>query len=151
MQQQTVRTLMTDQVLTVPTGATPAEVIAMLTAHDVSALAVVDEFDVVIGVLTRTDVLNALTWHEERPRSRLPWRRRARTGFGWSRTTARGMMSAPPVTIAPEATPEEAARLMDTAGVKRLLVTDHRRRLVGIVAAADLLPVLGRAVTLHRV
>ncbi|UQU62713.1 CBS domain-containing protein [Couchioplanes caeruleus] len=145
MQQQTVRTLMTNQVLTVPTGATPAEVVAMLTAHDVSALGVVDEYDVVIGVLTRTDVLDALTWHEERPRSRLPWRRREGRGLGWSRATAREMMSAPPVTIGPAATPAEAAELMHTAGVNRLLVTDHRRRLVGIIAAADLLRVLGRS------
>ncbi|MEV4703196.1 CBS domain-containing protein [Actinoplanes sp. NPDC049316] len=145
MQQQTVRTLMTNQVLTVPAEATPAEVVAIITAHDVSALAVVDEFDVVIGVLTRTDVLNALTPYGERPRSRLPWRRRERPGLGWSRATAREMMTASPVSIGPEATPAEAARLMDTAGVKRLLVTDRRRRLLGIIAAADLLRGLGRS------
>jgi CBS-domain-containing membrane protein len=34
---------------------------------------------------------------------------------------------------------------MHRAGVKRLLVTDHRRHLLGIVAAADLLKVFGRS------
>jgi CBS domain-containing protein len=135
---------MTDQVLTVAVSAGPEEVVRRLTTHDVSALAVVDEFDVVIGVLTRTDVLESLTWREEQPRRRLPWRREL-PEVGWQRTTAREMMTAPAVTIGPEVTPAQAGRLMHRAGVNRLLVTDHRRHLLGIIAAADLLKIFGRS------
>src|SRR5690242_9263810 len=54
----------------VAADAPATEVITMPTAHDVSALAVVSEFDVVIGVLTRTDVLQALERREQRSRRR---------------------------------------------------------------------------------
>lgn len=145
MQQWTVRDVMTNQVLTVSADARPDEVIAMITAHDVSALAVVDDFDAVIGVLTRTDVLKSMSFGPERPRGRLPRWRSAPPGIGWHRTSARQMMTAPAVTVAPGATTALAGRRMHRAGVKRLLVTDHRRHLLGIVAAADLLKVFGRS------
>ena len=144
MKQWTVREVMTDQVLTVAVGAPPAEIVATLTDHDVSALAVVDDFDVVIGVLTRTDVLKSLAPVEERPRRRPAWRRAAQPGVRWRRTTARQMMTAPAVTIGPGATPARAGRLMHRAGVNRLLVVDHRRHLLGIIAAADLLTLFDR-------
>ncbi|MEV4641160.1 CBS domain-containing protein [Actinoplanes sp. NPDC049548] len=145
MKQWTVRDVMTNQVLTVAAAAEPADALTTITTHDVSALAVVDDFDVVIGVLTRTDLLEAMTWRQDRARSRLPWRRRRQPALAWSRATVRDMMTAPAVTVAPDATPARAARLMHRAGVKRLLVTDHLRRLVGIVAAADLLTIFGRS------
>jgi CBS domain-containing protein len=142
MQQSKVRDVMTNQVLTVATDAPPTEVIAVMTSHDVSAVAVADDFDVVLGVLTRTDVLSAMAWRTETPRSRLPWRRRTRPTFFWRRTTARQMMTAPAVTIAPDMTPAQAGRRMREADVNRLLVTDHRQRLLGIVSAGDPLEVL---------
>lgn len=143
MRQWTVRDVMTNAVLTVDADAPPAEIVDLITTYDVSTLAVVDDYDVVIGVLTRTDVLNAMTWDEVQPPSRLPWRRN-RTGFGWKVPDARRMMSAPAVTIGPAVALAQAGRRMHRTGVKRLLVTDHRQRLLGIVAAADLLKVFGR-------
>jgi CBS domain-containing protein len=145
MQQWTVRDVMTNQVLTVSADARPAEVIAMITTHDVSALAVVDRFDAVIGVLTRTDVLKSMTFGEQGPRGRLARWRSAPPEIGWHATSAREMMTAPPVTIAPDATIAQAGRRMHRSRVNRLLVTDHRRHLVGIIAAADLLKVFGRS------
>jgi CBS-domain-containing membrane protein len=143
MQQWNVRDVMTNEVLTVGLDARPHDVLAKLRAHDVSAVAVVDLFNLVMGVLTRTDLINAIDWQEDRPRSRWgPWRR-PRPRFDWRRTTARRMMTAPAVTIAPDATLAQAGRLMYEAGVKSLLVTDHRQYLVGIVAATDLLKALG--------
>ncbi|MBG0564787.1 CBS domain-containing protein [Actinoplanes aureus] len=145
MQHWTVRDVMTNQMLTVAADARPAEVITVITTHDVSALAVVDAFDMVIGVLTRTDVLNAMVWREEPRRGLLARWRRAEPEFGWGRATADQMMSTPAVTVAPGATLAQAGRKMRRAGVKRLLVVDHRQRLLGVVAAADLLKVFGRS------
>ncbi|GAA3342039.1 hypothetical protein GCM10020358_35610 [Amorphoplanes nipponensis] len=96
-------------------------------------------------MLTRADLLRALRRPAERPRRRLAVGRRDRAGFGWRRVTARELMTAPARTVAPGATVAGAARLMHRAGVKRLLVTDHRRRLLGIVTAADLLRTFGRS------
>jgi CBS-domain-containing membrane protein len=146
MRARTVRDIMTNEVLIVPADAEPAEVVTRLTTHDVSALAVVDAFDVVIGVVSRSDVLKSMTWPQPQqqrgPLARL-WGK-PQPGVVWRRTTAREMMSAPAMTIGPDRTTAQAARRMHRASVKRLLVTDRRRRLLGIVAAADLLEVHGR-------
>ncbi|HET6351331.1 MAG TPA: CBS domain-containing protein [Coriobacteriia bacterium] len=55
-----------------------------------------------------------------------------------SRTTAREIMSANPITIAPDAGVLEAARAMTDAGVGALPVSDAGR-LVGIVTEGDLI------------
>lgn len=55
-----------------------------------------------------------------------------------ARSTA-DLMTAPAVTVGPEATLAEAARLMHRRRVKRLPVVDGEGRLVGIVSRADLL------------
>jgi CBS-domain-containing membrane protein len=147
MRAPNVRDVMTNEVLIVPADAEPAEVVSRLTAHDVSALAVVDTFDVVIGVVSRSDVLKSMTWPQPQSQRPGPLARlwgRPRPGVAWRRTTAREMMSAPAMTIGPDETTAQAARRMHRAGVKRLLVTDRRRRLLGIVTAADLIKIHGR-------
>ena len=58
--------------------------------------------------------------------------------------TAREIMTAPPITIPPDATIEYAARLMYLHRVKRLPVVNAGRRLVGIISRADVLSVFGR-------
>jgi CBS domain-containing protein len=141
MQQWNVRDVMTKQVPTVRDDATPTELVETITAYDVSALAVVDDFDLVIGVVTRTDVLKSLTLRQVRRRSwPNPARRTLSSSLGWDPRTAREMMSAPALTVGPDATLAEAGRLMHYHNVNRLLVTTGPdRRLLGIVTAADLL------------
>jgi CBS domain-containing protein len=58
--------------------------------------------------------------------------------------TARGLMTSPPMTVAPEATVAEAARVMYGRRVKRLPVVDAAGRLAGIVSRVDLLGVYDR-------
>ncbi|MDQ0487154.1 CBS-domain-containing membrane protein [Streptomyces thermodiastaticus] len=53
-------------------------------------------------------------------------------------------MSAPAVTVRPDATPAQAARVMAVRRVKRLPVVDERGRLRGMVSRADLLKVFLR-------
>ena len=54
------------------------------------------------------------------------------------------MMTAPAITIHPDATIPSAARLMNTHHVRRLPVVDSDGKLVGIVARRDLLSVFLR-------
>jgi CBS-domain-containing membrane protein len=136
-----VRDLMTREVLTADADARPAEAVAGLTGHDVSALAVVDGFDNVLGVLTRTDVLDAMVVPDDQPHRRRG--RRHPESSGWRHPTVRQMMSAPAMTIGPDHTAAQAGRRMHRDRVNRLLVTDHRHHLLGIVTAADLLRVHG--------
>ncbi|CAL9328807.1 hypothetical protein SUDANB21_00038 [Streptomyces sp. enrichment culture] len=58
--------------------------------------------------------------------------------------TAGDLMSAPAVTVRPDATPAQAARVMAVRRVKRLPVVDERGRLRGTVSRADLLKVFPR-------
>ncbi|WP_169744969.1 CBS domain-containing protein [Cryptosporangium arvum] len=58
---------------------------------------------------------------------------------------ARNLMSAPPVTVGPEASVVEAARLMERHDVKWLPVVDADGSLAGIVSRADLLGLLRRS------
>jgi CBS-domain-containing membrane protein len=53
-------------------------------------------------------------------------------------------MTAPPVTIGPDATLAAAARLMNARGVRRLPVTGADCQLIGIVSRRDLLSVFLR-------
>ena len=53
-------------------------------------------------------------------------------------------MTAPAITIGPDATIPAAARLMNTHHVRRLPVVDEDRKLVGIVSRRDLLSVFLR-------
>src|SRR5690242_3303330 len=84
VQQWTVRDVLTPEVLTVDYDTPPAEVITTMTKYDVSALAVVDSYDTVLGIITRTDVLNGLAAEAVEKAGEL--------------------MSAPPQTVAPEVT-----------------------------------------------
>ncbi|MCU7730976.1 CBS domain-containing protein [Actinoplanes sp. KI2] len=138
-----VRDVMTADVLTVAYDAVAAEVVATMTAYDVSAVAVVGEFERVLGIITRTDVLNAMRLRAPDPRPRLPWRRPVVTP-DWAVTSAGQMMSAPALTVDADATLAQAGRLMRRHTVNRLLVTGADRRLLGVVTAADLLKVYDR-------
>jgi CBS-domain-containing membrane protein len=93
-----------------------------LAAGSVSALPVVDGEDRVVGVVSEADLL-----------------RRTRAGENSARArSAAEVMTEPPVTVRPEASVREAARIMLEHRVKRLPVVDDVGRLLGIVSRADL-------------
>jgi CBS domain-containing protein len=143
MQQWTVRDVMTAEVITVDYDTPPADVVTTMTTYDVSALAVVDDYDSVLGVITRTDVLTGLQVRAPGRGSRAPWRRPV-VEPAWTARSADQMMSAPALTVEPDVTLGQAGRLMRHRAVNRLLVTGPDRRLLGIVTAADLLKVHDR-------
>ena len=58
--------------------------------------------------------------------------------------TAGAMMTAPAITIGPDATIPAAARLMNTHHIRRLPVIDEDGKLVGVVTRRDLLSVFLR-------
>lgn len=51
------------------------------------------------------------------------------------------VMSSPVITVAPQASIKEAARLLVSCGISALPVVDSKGELVGIVSEADLLPI----------
>ncbi|MET3984480.1 CBS domain-containing protein [Streptomyces sp. PvR034] len=125
-----VADLMTDEVVSVAPGTCFKDVTKLLAQHDISGVPVLDGEDRVVGVVSQTDLL-AHTAPEPHPceqgtTAAVP-------------PTAGDVMSAPAVTVHPEETVADAARLMTRRSIERLPVVDVEDRLVGIVTRRDLL------------
>ncbi|MCZ7429788.1 CBS domain-containing protein [Micromonospora sp. WMMA1949] len=137
-----VQDVMTRNVASVREGTAYREIVDVLADRHVTAAPVVDETRRVLGVVSEADLMYKVEFLG-RPRERgiLPDRHRREARAKAGATLAADLMTAPPVTITPDATIVEAARLMDARGVKRLPVVDDLGRLVGIVTRGDLLKV----------
>ncbi|MCF2533823.1 CBS domain-containing protein [Yinghuangia soli] len=147
MQHRRVDALMTTEVVTVHTDTPFKEIVRVLGEHRVSAVPVLDQDKIVVGVVSEADLLRKEA-DSEGP-ARLPISVHTRRGARAARSKAEGesagdLMSAPAVTIERTATVGQAARAMEQHGVKRLPVTD-RGQLCGIVSRCDLLRVFLRA------
>ncbi|MFD6230312.1 CBS domain-containing protein [Streptomyces sp. NPDC060232] len=142
MRHREVRELMTGEVVTVARNATFKDILRTLGEHDVSAVAVTDTRGRPLGVISEGDLLPKSAdqgdWYGSLPR---PERWESDKAAG---TSAEELMSAPPVCARPDWTVAEAARLMESQRVKRLLVVDDSDILVGIVTRGDLLRVFLR-------
>jgi len=136
-----VRDVMTTAVVTVERDTAYKEVARLLAENGVSGFPVLDQEGLVVGVVTEANLLA-----EEEKRA---WERMAIPGHGlrpqqhWA-MTAGELMSAPAITIGPDATVASAARAMNTRRVRRLPVVGSDGRLLGIVSRRDLLRVFLR-------
>ena len=127
-------------------GDTPfLDVAHTLAREQVSALPVVDSDDHVIGVVSESDLLAKAAVMAEP-------RRHGAVGRLWQHRlydkshgdTAATLMTFPPVTVHPEQRVADAAWSAAHGRLKRLPVTDHHGRLVGVVSRHDLLSALIR-------
>ena len=140
-----VKDLMTTPVVTVGPETPFKEIVARLAERRVSAVPVVDDAGLVLGVVSEADLLLKEEYPD--PDADLPlfWTKRRRAEHDKAAATvARGLMTVAVVAVTPDATVAEAARRMHTAQVKRLPVLGEGGRLVGIVSRADLLKVFNR-------
>ncbi|AXE24255.1 inosine-5'-monophosphate dehydrogenase [Streptomyces globosus] len=142
MRHREVGELMTREVVTVSPDTTFKEIVRTLGAHGVSAVAVVDQAGHPLGVISEGDLLPKSAdqgdWFRSVPRPE-PWESDKAAA-----TRAEELMSAPAVCARPEWTAAEAARLMESQHVKRLVVVDDADVLVGIVTRGDLLRIFLR-------
>jgi CBS domain-containing protein len=140
-----VKDLMTTQVVTVGPATPFKEIVARLAEQRVSAVPVVDDAGLVLGVVSEADLLLKEEFPD--PDQDIPLfltRRRRLEREKAAGSTARDLMTVAVVSITPDATVAEAARRMHTAKVKRLPVLGEGGRLVGIVSRSDLLKVFNR-------
>jgi CBS domain-containing protein len=133
---------MTIPVVTAAEAMPFRDLVALLHARDISAVPVVEPTGQVRGVVSRCDLivkaagLDTAAGPQPVSRARRRNRRRALA------RTAAELMTAPAVTVTPEATVEQAARIMCRRRVGRLPVTFRLTgRLAGIVTRSDLLRV----------
>lgn len=140
---KSVRDLMTAEVVTVPPDMPVAALAQLLAGRSISAAPVTDTGGRLLGIVTEADLLRRLAGTEDTP---LSWLRSLvasadQQATQYARThglTAQDIMTTNLVTVGPEATAEQCARLMEQRTVKRLPVVEDER-LVGIVSRADLL------------
>jgi CBS domain-containing protein len=140
-----VKDLMTTQVVTIGPATPFKEIVARLANQRVSAVPVVDDDGLVLGVVSEADLLLKEEFPDPDADIPLFWTKRRRLEREKAAgSTARDLMSVAVVSIAPEATVAEAARRMHRAQVKRLPVLGEGGRLVGIISRGDLLKVFNR-------
>jgi CBS domain-containing protein len=140
-----VKDLMTTQVVTVGPATPFKELVARLAEHRVSAVPVVDDAGLVLGVVSEADLLLKEEFPDPDADVPLIWTKRRRAEHDKAAAAvARDLMTVAVVSIAPDATVAEAARRLHTANVKRLPVVDRQGRLLGIISRSDLLKVFNR-------
>ena len=104
-----------------------AEVALTMEAQDISALVVTDASGDALGVISRTDLVNA--------RFIQPYMKH------WQGLNAEHLMSKPVISVGPETTIDEAVQLLNEKRIHRLVVVEKngsRLRPVGILSVTDL-------------
>jgi CBS domain-containing protein len=127
MNKKTVRDWMHHGVISCFPDTPIEEVAARMEARDVSALVVVDDSGDVIGVISRTDLVNA--------RFIQPYWKY------WHGMTAEHLMSKPVIGVSPETDVDAAAHLLHAKRIHRLVVVErsgNHVRPVGILSVTDL-------------
>jgi len=117
------------------------EIARLLVEHRISGVPVLTLGRQVAGVVTEGDLLGT---RDRQAGSRRRWTGTLRYGGDrarFLRLTAEQLMTAPAVTIHPDATIAAAAKAMSQHRVKRLPVVDPEGKLVGLVSRRDLLAV----------
>jgi CBS domain-containing protein len=140
-----VSDVMTTSVVTVDRITSFQEIDRLLTERRISGVPVLMMGRQVAGVVSEADLLAAEdeSAREARLAGALGRRWRLRKPSHVS-LTAGTLMTAPAITIGPDATIPAAARLMNTHRVRRLPVVDEKGKLVGVVSRRDLLSVFLR-------
>ena len=135
---QTVRDVMTKTVVAAREDTPFKELVALMHEWRVSALPVLDVHGTIVGVVSEADLLlkedpEVLSPHFVERRARRIERGKAIA------VLASELMSAPAVTIEPDARLAEAAHRMHERNVKRLFVVDAQWSVLGVVSRVDLL------------
>jgi CBS domain-containing protein len=142
-----VRGVMTDaaRLVTVSPEMTLKAVAELMLERRVSGVPVVDADGHVVGVISEADVVRAETGGTGGEGMVARARAVADAAVLSIPRTAGAAMTAPAVTISPDASVMEAAHKIAERGVNRLPVVDEDGRLVGIIARADVLRAFARA------
>ncbi len=138
-----VEDVMTRNVVSLRKHAQYKEIVQVMRSRKFSAFPVLDDNDRVIGIVSEDDLLVKEAYPASGSRAVALSRHGDKAKAAG--LCAAELMHRPAITIGPDATVAEAARLMHTRHVRRLPVVDGpTRRLVGIVSRTDLLGVYDR-------
>lgn len=121
-----IEELMTPVIYGIDERSAVQDAAGQMARHDVGALPVFSK-DTVVGIVTDRDIALRLIAQERSAQH----------------TAVAQIMSRHLVTIPASATLEDAARLMEQHQLRRLLVTNKRAQVVGILSLGDLAGVIG--------
>ncbi|HUJ18130.1 MAG TPA: CBS domain-containing protein [Nitrospirota bacterium] len=135
-----VRDVMTPQVISISKYESVVHVANILADKNISGLPVVDKENKVIGIITQADILSMVgVGRDHTFKDLLKYmlgeplhERRVGDHVG-------DIMTAPALTIRPEASVADAVRIMDEKRIRRLTVVNSANELIGIVTRADIL------------
>ena len=141
----TVQDVMVEDVVSVSPGTPFKRLVDLLWINEVSALPVVDSGGVLVGIVTESDLLVRAEFktgkvHGSTRKAQLLEKLETAAPL-----TAGDVMTSPVMSVQPEATLADTARLMRTKELRRLPVLDKAGALVGMVSQVDLLKVFFRS------
>ena len=120
-----VRDVMSSPVVTIDEEETTNKAAANMDMHDLGAVIVTNKVGKSIGIITERDLVIRVIAKNLKPDT----------------VKAKEIMTAPLVTIEPEATISDAARRMTRLDIRRLVVI-YKGNLVGIISSKDILGVM---------
>jgi len=142
----TVADLMTKDVVTVKKETSLVEAARRLTGLRISGMPVVDDKDLVIGVVGELDIISAVGGQKSSGVKNI-FRRMLGEPVPSHRegNTVGDVMSTPPITIRPHEDIREAAHILEGHRIKRIPVVDEFGRLIGVISRADIVRGMSRA------
>ncbi len=119
--------------------------VRLIEENRVSAIPIVDQQGVPVGIVSEGDLLLKERRHElETSDDLLHPQKRRQLRAKAEGILASEVMTSPAITVASDTSLGKAARLMQEKNVRRLVVVDERGRIAGIVSRSDLLQVFLR-------
>jgi CBS domain-containing protein len=121
--------LMTRDPLVVTDDAPLLDAAELMDTFDVTGLPVVDDTGAIVGVISQTDLVRAAA-------AQHLW-------SGWPGLAVRHLMTSPAVTVRAETALDEAAQLMESERIHRLVVVaDDGRTPIGVLSLSDFVRML---------
>ena len=138
MKHELVKDWMTANVITVTPDTTLPDAHQLMKQHNIRRLPVLDDKGRLVGVITRGDVRGA----EQSEATTLSiWE----VNYLLAKLTVGKIMTSDPLIVSPEATIEEAAKIMLDNKVSGLPVVDETSKEVGIITESDIFRMVVKA------
>ena len=141
---RTVSDVMTTRVHVTGPYAPFKSLVRLIEENRVSAIPIVDQQGVPIGIVSESDLLLKERRRELSSEDLLHLQKRRDERGKAEGSVASEIMTSPVVTVPLETSLNQAARVMEKRGIRRLVVVDKRGRIAGIVSRSDLLKVFLR-------
>lgn len=153
-----VKNAMTKRVVTLRPHETLEIALSKLVKHNISGAPVVDEKEHVIGLVTESDIINAIDAYNPKIhydndsgfavilavlKHKEKFEAIKQEIIGSQKFIVEDFMEKDVLTIEPDKTISDAARLMSKFKVKRLPVVKNKK-LIGIISRADIIKALGK-------